>query len=297
MEKFFYESTYLDRAAMQARIISTSSALGWQQTIEYILKKGISFSELNVAEVGCGSGTFSLSLNLLGAKTTLIDFDQDALNTAKQVFSLYKREADFIQADVSKAAPESLKNKFDLIISGGLAEHFVGEAREKCIAFHKDLLRAGGIAYIGVPNKLSPGYQIVKGFKTISGKWKVGVEKPFTYQELKKIGRSVGFKDVEVIGNYPLKKDLKDYSLGLISAILDVLPSAVRDFTKRVRRQEKVKESTESKTIEFREEAIIRERVENVKRTLAAKKLKSLKDYLSAGIILFGFVADDINNK
>ena len=41
------------------------------------------YGDLKVAEVGCGTGTFSLTLALLGASVTLIDFNAKVLENAK----------------------------------------------------------------------------------------------------------------------------------------------------------------------------------------------------------------------
>lgn len=111
---------------------------------------------------------------------------------------------------------------------------------------------------------------------------------------VRSIGVQVGFKDVAVIGNYPLQKDFRDYSLGLISAILDVCPAQVRRFIKSLRKHEEVGCSEQNEQLEFREEAVLLERVENAQRSITATKRTSLKYYLSAGIILFGFEADDV---
>jgi len=293
MENFFSKTTPIDKNIVQSRIISTCSAHGWQETIAYILKKRVPFHNLKIAEVGCGTGTFSLTLNLLGASTTLIDLDNDALNTAQRVFALYNREANFIKTDVLKPVPKSLEGCFDIVISGGLAEHFLDKERDKCISFHRILLKKYGFAYIGVPNKLSICYQFVRYFRMITGTWKIGVEKPFTFKELKEISKKVGFSKSEVIGNWSLKKDLKDYFYGLVSAILDVLPDQARKLSRKIRLQkEKVGDRLQD-NVKLEAKKFIFEKVNSIKKSLNEEKRKKSKDYFSAGIILFGFVGDN----
>jgi 2-polyprenyl-3-methyl-5-hydroxy-6-metoxy-1,4-benzoquinol methylase len=123
---------------------------GWQRIVYYILRFGAPFSSLKIAEVGCGTGSFALPLKLLGADATLIDADQNALETARQAYRLYGCDATFLLCDVTQPVSESLAGKFDVVTSNGLAEHFIGEERTKCFAYHRNLSREKGFARIGV---------------------------------------------------------------------------------------------------------------------------------------------------
>lgn len=78
---------------MERRIRGFCSTFGWQHTIASIFEYRLSFDKMKTIEVGCGSGTFSLTLSLLGADVTLIDNDSEALEVAQQVFALYKQKA------------------------------------------------------------------------------------------------------------------------------------------------------------------------------------------------------------
>jgi 2-polyprenyl-3-methyl-5-hydroxy-6-metoxy-1,4-benzoquinol methylase len=274
---------------MISRIQSLTSALGWEKTVQYILKKKIPFEHLHIAEVGCGTGTFSLIFGLLGAKVVLIDNDPKVIEMAKKVFNIYECRAEFIQMSVLDTAPEFLRNRFDLVVSGGLAEHFRGDDRLKCIAFHEALLREGGFVFIGVPNKLSPFYQIVRLFRIVTGTWRMAIEIPFSYRELTRTAEQVGLAECEVVGNHPLRKDLVIYSLGLISAILELFPDKAR---RRIRTVKSKKSILDNQNYDARKEIL--NKISSIKEKLASENRRHLKDFLSAGIILFG--SKDISN-
>lgn len=273
----------ITKELINSRIQRTISAKGWEKTVQYILKKKIPFEHLHLAEVGCGTGTFSLTFALLGAKVVLIDIDPQAISIAKRVFSSFKCHAEFIQMSVLDVAPEFLINRFDIVISGGLAEHFIGDNRLKCISFHKALLREGGFSYIGVPNKLSPFYQMVRLFRIITGTWRMEIEIPYSYWELKRIAEQVGFTEVELIGNHPLRKDLIDYSMGLISAILEMLPNKARRMTGEIRSKKSI-----SNYQNYDERTEILNKINHIKEKPSTRSKNLPKDFFSAGIILFG---------
>ena len=123
------------KAEMDRRLTECSSYRGWEHTIRLIVKSGLRFDKLHVAEVGCGSGTFSLTLALLGAQVTLVDFNKNTLERAKEIYALYGCLAETIEADCLQAPAESLVGKYDIVISGGLAEHFKGEDRKKIVHY------------------------------------------------------------------------------------------------------------------------------------------------------------------
>jgi 2-polyprenyl-3-methyl-5-hydroxy-6-metoxy-1,4-benzoquinol methylase len=287
IQRFSWKSFEINLQMMNARILSSISTHGWERTMVHLLNTGIPFSNMEFAEVGCGTGTFALILNLLGAKTTLIDCDEKAIEVAKKAFALYNRKAEFIIADVLKPVPPDLIKRFHCVVSGGLAEHFSGEARKICIKFHKDMVRKNGFVRVGVPNRLSPFYQMVRNFRMLTGTWELDIEIPFTPGELKHIAEFLGFKTIEVVGNHPLKRDLKDYSLGMGAAVLMVLPS-LRKFIKR--------QSIQSVPLDVQKDSSLDilspiKDVLQVARNNADRPYRyALKDTFSAGIILHGFV-------
>ena len=65
-------------------------------------------------------------------------------------------------------------------MSFGLTEHFLGADRVNINKAHFQVLREGGISFISVPNKYNPPYIIYKYFSQLLGRWKVGMEIPYS---------------------------------------------------------------------------------------------------------------------
>lgn len=274
----------ITRQMMDWRIKNCTSYFGWQHAIRLILERNTQFDKLKIAEVGCGTGTLSLTFGLLGASVTLIDFNQRVLEKAKKIFDLFNCEADFIQADCMEPLITNLRGKFDIVISGGLAEHFIGKDRKECIRYHRLLLKEAGFAYIGVPNKLSPFYQWVRGFKKLTGTWVLEIEKPFSPKELKSLGKKVGFKKVYNIGNAQLLKDFIDYSWGFGSAVKQLFPDFVKESFKTKRGGGKVQSSISKDIRQY-----CHDMVTLISQGFYKKPRSFLVNKFSAGIILFAF--------
>lgn len=278
----------LTKTLMDGRIKSCCSYLGWQHAIKFILDKGIPFEKLNVAEVGCGTGTFSLTLGLLGASVTLIDYNDKVLERTKKAYSLYNCEATFIKADCLEKPPAEITRVFDFVISGGLAEHFSGENRSRCIKYHELLLKEGGFAFIGVPNKFSPFYRWIVFFRKLTGTWRIDIEIPFSPSELRRIAESLGFKEYYIKGNAPLSRDLVDYSRGFISAMVDILPIKVGKKVRKVKANIKTRNKSELQSPSEEDmKGFCLSQVEQIKHSMKPKYF--LADKFSAGIILFAF--------
>jgi len=289
VETFFSKEQVIDRALMHNRIKSTTSALGWQETAARVIESGKRFEDLRIAEVGCGTGTFSLTLNILGTKCTLIDADEDALDTAREVFALYGRDAEYTLCNVLSDPSEHLRGQFDIVISGGLAEHFTGEDRLRCFKFHHELCKEKGFVYIGVPNRVSLGYRMVRFIKELTGKWTIDCEIPYTYRELKRIASRVGYADYYVLGNATLWKDVKDYSYAFLAAIAEVLPGRIREKWRKLKHSRvSASDQDGSSPNQEDEQKIIERAVEQARNAKRAKKGPALKNVFSAGIILFG---------
>ena len=290
IENFHYGDIRIDEASVRERLESTVRGLGWQWTIAFIQKRRMSFERLKTIEIGCGTGTFSLTLNLLGADTTLLDADPSALDAARRVFAVYGREAACVKANVTEEAPEELKHKFDIVISGGLVEHFSGEDRARVFRYHRSLMKDDGFSYITAPNNLSPFYHVMRLAMRLAGQWRIETEIPFTPAEIEKIARRSGFREALAMGNHTLAEGFNIYSVALGASLLGPFP--------------KIKKCLKSMLFRHKDDggaegaaggsAFIKEFIdENARRALekygSVNFKKSLKDYLGDNLILFGF--------
>lgn len=147
---------------------------------------------LKSIEIGSGMGTDSLILAMHGADAMLLDYSDAALAKAESLFNLYGFKAKLVKSDVF-SLDGSLKGKFDVSMSFGLAEHFVGEERREIFKVHLDLVRDGGVIIVSVPNSLCLSYRAVK----IAKRWD---EVPFTKGELRGICEGFGMEIISLFG-------------------------------------------------------------------------------------------------
>ena len=88
--------------------------------------------------------------------------------------------------------PHELLGRFDVSMSYGLCEHFLDDRRRRVVAAHLEVLRSGGLALIGVPNRYSPVYRLWMRALTARGSWPLGTEVPFSSAELAGLARAAG---------------------------------------------------------------------------------------------------------
>ena len=231
---------------MNERIRKTIFSRHFYHVIKLIQRLHIPYEKLKIAEVGCGTGTFSLILGLLGAEVTLIDFNERMLKIAAQIFHSYHCKVRCIKADCLGSPPPELNNYFDIAVSGGLVEHFSGNYRMKCIDFHRQIVRSGGFCSISVPNKWSVFYWIIRLFRQLTRTWRISLEVPFSGNELRRIADSLGFKEYWIRGNFSLLEDFRIYVRGLVSAVVDIFPLSLQEKLRRWRKEKLLNSSIES---------------------------------------------------
>jgi len=149
------------------------------------------FDSLAVIEIGAGRGLNAMLYGKRGADVTLLDVEDVALEQAARVYGDHALSFTPVRGDVFDL-PADLLGRFDVSMSFGLCEHFAGETRTDVISAHLRLLRPGGIAMIGVPNRLSPVYRLWKAALERRGSWPFGTEIPYSAGELARRGRSAG---------------------------------------------------------------------------------------------------------
>jgi 2-polyprenyl-3-methyl-5-hydroxy-6-metoxy-1,4-benzoquinol methylase len=172
----------------------------WKQMQAEVGTAGMDFKGLDVIEIGAGSGTFAAIFARRGANVTVLDYSENALDASRRLFADLGVDARFVQADALSLDP-SLLGRFDVSMSFGLAEHFVGEDRRRIVKSHFDLLRPGGLAFVSVPNRHCMPYRLWKAKRELLGRWNFGLEVPFSRSELRTIAAQVGARDCRFIGS------------------------------------------------------------------------------------------------
>ncbi len=283
-EKFEFMKTDISRAVFDRRVIDVSGYFGWRAGYRAV-RSGIPFGKLNIIEIGCGTGTFCLAFALMGANVTLFDIDNDALETAKQVYALYGLKPTTVRASVTDTLRGELSGEFDMSVSLGLAEHFTGDERIRVIKLHRQLLNESGLTVIGVPNGMSPFYSVVRFVNTVLGQWKIKQELPFTPSELRSIGKKAGYSEINIIGNHAVKDDLSIYSKGLLSSLFHILPDNIRKSLKRPFNGGEHPEAAAEADI-----SVLRDNLIQKANSLKQDSVESgkLKDLISSGLYLIG---------
>jgi cyclopropane fatty-acyl-phospholipid synthase-like methyltransferase len=115
------------------------------------LLRGFSFSHpIKIVELGCGTGyhTLQMARRYPVSKVTLVDFNTSVIEDTERRFAGLDCEKEFLLSDLFKL---ELGEKYDIVHSQGLLEHYTPEERKRLIQLHRDLLAPEGIALILVP--------------------------------------------------------------------------------------------------------------------------------------------------
>lgn len=171
----------------------------WRKIKDRVEKVFGSFSGLKVIEIGAGAGTYAALMARQGAEVAILDYSDRALEKAKIFFERNQVKASFISRDALNL-PSELLGKYDVSMSFGLTEHFLGEQRLAINKAHFDVLKPGGVTFISVPNKYNPPYRLYKALSQLTGKWLVGEEYPYSRRELISICRRLKITEYSVFG-------------------------------------------------------------------------------------------------
>jgi SAM-dependent methyltransferase len=149
------------------------------------------FEGLRAIELGSGRGLNGLLYARRGAEVTLVDNSSVPLAQAEELFRAAGASFEPLQADVFEL-PEALLGAFDVAMSFGLCEHFLGDRRRRVVAAHLELAKPGGLAFLGVPNRRAPVYRLWMATLKRRGTWPLGTEEPFSPGELAALARAAG---------------------------------------------------------------------------------------------------------
>jgi len=152
---------------------------------------------LRTIELGSGRGDLSALLAQEGAEVTLLDASASALRHARERFARLGLNATFVVGDLF-ALHKELSRQFDVALSSGVMEHFVGGRRIAGIESHRRALRDGGMAIISVPNAACLPYRMWKLYLELRGWWPYGLESPFSATELRRAAEEVHLQHVTV---------------------------------------------------------------------------------------------------
>lgn len=140
-------------------------------------------------DAGCGSGFFSRYFCDRGMATVAADYSEGALEMARNVTGGQCRllKADFLNEPLDT----KLKERYDVVFSDGLLEHFPGHEQDKIITNWASVLSDRGVMITFVPNRFSP-------WELIRPLYMPGIEeKPFVLKELVDVHQRNGLTVVE----------------------------------------------------------------------------------------------------
>lgn len=127
-------------------------------------------------DAGCGSGFFAQFFCESGMRTTALDYSRSALEIAG---SKTRGRAKLVQADlVKEELSQKLTDKYDIIFTDGLLEHFVPADQDTIIRNLSGVLSSKGVIVTFVPNRWSP-WELIRPFYMPGIK-----EDPFRLSEL-----------------------------------------------------------------------------------------------------------------
>jgi len=169
----------------------------WDWRISHVYKKllkNVKMKNVKILELGSGSGINSLNLakTFKADEITLVDFNEKALNISKDVFKDSNVKIRFLKRDVLNL---NLKEKFDIVHSEGLVEHFYGKDRIKIFKKHAEFCKKNGLIIIFAPHE-NFNYYVFKKIYKMANKW-TWDEKPVTRDEIKEICDSIKLKIIK----------------------------------------------------------------------------------------------------
>ncbi len=140
-------------------------------------------------DAGCGSGFFARYFCDQKMSAVALDYSDQALAIAKE---MTQGRAQIIKKDLlSQNLPQEISDRFDLIFSDGLLEHFPQQDQDKIFRNFNSLLAKDGVVVTFVPNRWSP-WELIRPF------YMPGIEEtPFILKELINLNKRNGFEIIK----------------------------------------------------------------------------------------------------
>jgi 2-polyprenyl-3-methyl-5-hydroxy-6-metoxy-1,4-benzoquinol methylase len=195
-----WQNTQLNEEGVRKTIRREQRTLRWQAIRAALIERFGTVRGLRTIELGAGTGDISLLLALEGARPTLLDANEQALQLARYKFSVAGLEplctvGDFLQLD------PALHGAFDCAVSYGTVEHFAGGDRVQACRAHVEAIRPGGMVAISVPNAHCLPYRLNKWQLEARGAWPWGLELPYTRAELNRVAGDIGLEQWFIHGS------------------------------------------------------------------------------------------------
>ena len=171
----------------------------WQLVVDRLERTFGSIDGLQTIELGSGRGDLSVLLARRGARVTLLDRSERALEEASKRFDRLGLPAQFEQSDLLTRS-DSRAGRFDVSLSIGVIEHFAGAQRSSVLEAHYDVLKSSGMTIVSVPHAWCPPYRLWKSYLELRRWWPYGMEIPYARHELSQRARKAGFQGVETHG-------------------------------------------------------------------------------------------------
>jgi len=143
-------------------------------------------------DAGCGSGFFSKYFCDLGLNTVSLDYSEKALGITQ---ASTNGRSKIVKSDLlNDPLDQKIKERFDVIFSDGLLEHFAVHEQNKIFENFKSVLLTHGRIITFVPNKWSP-------WELIRPLFMPGIdEKPFVINELIRLNVNNGLTVISTGG-------------------------------------------------------------------------------------------------
>jgi len=124
LQEYYEESYYNERGRSAGELLqevatSSKALFHFVQEAKIKVLPLLDWGDLKILELGAGRGGVGLHLARLGAKVSLVDFSQSALDQAEKIYALEGFEVKTYLGDVTH--PDiKLQDKFDLIVDSHL---------------------------------------------------------------------------------------------------------------------------------------------------------------------------------
>ena len=195
-----WSATRLTAEGVRKTIRREQRTLRWQAIRRAFTRHFGALQDVRTIELGAGTGDISLLLALEGARTTLFDADEQALELARFKFSVAGLKPDLCTGDFLNL-DAALFGRFDAAVSYGTVEHFTGDDRYLACRAHADVVRPGGMVAISVPNAHCLPYRVNKWWRERRGTWPWGLEIPYARLELRRVADALQLQDSFIHGS------------------------------------------------------------------------------------------------